>query len=64
MVIVRSINNVPIRLTIDRWNHIISKHPEMESQRERVLETVSAPDSVQKGDFGELLALRFIHKPH
>ncbi len=31
----------------------------METQRARVLQTVSAPDAIQKGDFGELLALRF-----
>jgi len=31
----------------------------MESQRDRVLETIGNPDAIQKGDFGELLALRF-----
>lgn len=59
MVIVRSINQVPIRLTGERWEHILKKHPEMESQRDRILETISDPDVVQKGDFGELLAIRF-----
>ena len=28
-------------------------------QRERVLETLGKPDIIQRGDFGELLALRF-----
>ena len=59
MIIVRSVNQVPIRLTSERWDHIMMKHPEMESQRERVLQTVIAPDLVQRGDFGELLAVRF-----
>ncbi len=30
----------------------------METQRGRVLETVESPDSIQQGDFGELLAVR------
>lgn len=58
MILVRSVNQVLIRLTTERWDHIVHQHPEMTTQRERVLETVSAPDLVQKGDFGELLALR------
>ncbi len=35
------------------------RHPEMDSLRERVLETVSEPEIIQQGDFGELLAIRF-----
>jgi len=59
MLIVRSRNHVPVRLTEERWRHIISRHPEMDGQRERVLDTLEEPDSVQQGDFGELLAVRF-----
>jgi hypothetical protein len=59
MVIVRSQNNVPIRLTAERWAHITRQHPEMATQREGVLETVHTPDMIQAGDFGELLAVRF-----
>jgi hypothetical protein len=59
MVIVRSQNNVPIRLTTERWAHIIRQHQEMAMQRERILETVNTPDMIQAGDFGELLAVRF-----
>jgi len=58
MVIVRSLNKIPIRLSLERWDHITSRHPELESQKERVLETVSNPEIVLKGDFGELLAVR------
>ncbi len=58
MIIVFSRNQVPVRLTGERWHHIRSRHPEMESQRSRVLETVESPDCVQEGDFGELLAIR------
>jgi len=59
MLIVRSRNGVPIRLTEERWQHIEHRHPEMDDQRERVLETLAEPDMIQQGDFGELLAIRF-----
>lgn len=59
MLIVRSRNGVPVRLTDERWQHIIRRHAEMGDQRERVLETVAEPDMIQQGDFGELLAVRF-----
>ena len=58
MVVVYSRNQVPVRLTEERWKHIRERHPEMETQRARVLETVESPESVQQGDFGELLAIR------
>ena len=31
----------------------------MDVQKEHVLETVTAPDLIQEGDFGELIAIRF-----
>jgi len=62
MIIVKSKNNVPLRLTKERWNHIILRHPEMDVQKEHVLETVTAPDLIQEGDFGELLAVKFYEK--
>lgn len=58
MPVARSRNGVPVRLTEERWRHIVARHPEMEGERERVLETLAEPDMVQKGDFGELLAIR------
>jgi len=59
MLIVRSHNNVSVRLTEERWQHIIRRHVELSSLSEKVLETVSEPDMIQEGDFGELLAARF-----
>ncbi len=59
MLIIHSRNSVPIRLTEERWRHIVRRHPEMGHQRERVLETLVEPDIIQQGDFGELLAIRF-----
>lgn len=58
MLIVNSRNSVPVRLTEERCNHIVNRHPEMETERDRVLETVEEPDMIQEGDFGTLLAVR------
>lgn len=58
MLIVRSQSGAPVRLSEERWQHIVRRHPELTDQRERVLETVAEPDAIQQGDFGELLAIR------
>ena len=58
MIVINSKNNVPIRITQERWEHIQRRNPEMDGQREKVVETVSNPDLIQAGDFGELLAIR------
>lgn len=58
MIIVTSRNGVPVRLTDERWQHISHRHPEMETMKDQVLETVSKPDMIQTGDFGELLTVR------
>ncbi|MGH7575652.1 MAG: hypothetical protein ACREM1_11090, partial [Longimicrobiales bacterium] len=47
-----------VRLTDERWDHISRRHPEMGEQKARVLETVGAPDQVQEGDGGAMLAIR------
>ena len=49
MIIVKSKNNISLRLTQERWNHIILMHPELDTQKERVLETVTDPDMIQQG---------------
>ena len=58
MLIVHSHNGVPIRLTEELWQHVMPRHPDMETQRERVLETLVEPDMIQEGDFGAILAAR------
>jgi len=58
MIIVRSKRGVPIRLTGERWEHIIRRHPEMRGQKDKLLETISNPELIQQGDFGELLAIK------
>lgn len=58
MLAARSHNGATVRLTDERWEHVVRQHPEMGGQRQRVLETLSDPDLIQQGDFGELLAVR------
>jgi hypothetical protein len=62
MLVVRSRNGVAVRLTEDRWRHIIHRHPEMVEQREPVLETMTDPELIQEGDYGALLAIRLFPK--
>jgi hypothetical protein len=58
VLIVHSHNGIPIRLTEEQWQHVMHRHPDMETQRERVVETLAEPDIIQEGDFGTLLAAR------
>ncbi len=51
-------NNKLIRLTDERWLHIIENHTEIAGLRQEVLETIHAPEFIAKGIFGELYACR------
>ena len=62
MEIVRSKIGVPIRLTEERWQHIIKGHLELKSYQNEVLETVAQPDEIYQGAQGEFLAVRKISK--
>lgn len=59
MIIIKSKQGVPIRLSTERWEHIRRRHPEIKDQKDKVLETITAPDVIQQGDYGELLAIKF-----
>jgi hypothetical protein len=41
-----SINGVRIRLTDERWEHILDSHPELASYRETILDAVENPDYI------------------
>jgi hypothetical protein len=51
-------NGVAIRLTKERWFHIVESHDYMSGLSEVVLETVSSPEEIIEGDEGELIAIR------
>jgi hypothetical protein len=55
-----SINNIPIRLTDERWGHIVENHNEAAGYYFDVLETVNAPALILEGDEGELWAVKHI----
>jgi len=49
-----SVNNVPIRLTDERWGHIVGNKPYMSSYYEKVLEAVENPTWILRGYAGAL----------
>ena len=57
---VLSKNNGPIRLTDERWIHIIEEHCELAGMRLEVLDTVANPSRISVGSAEEILALREI----
>ena len=58
MDIAYSVNGVPIRLTYERWYHIVENHDDMASHFHDVLETVENPQFVTRGNRGALKATR------
>ena len=53
-------NGIRIRLTDERWQHIIQEHDELADLREEVLEAIHQADQILKGNAGELFAVRMI----
>lgn len=54
----RSVNGVGIRLSSERWTHIVESHSELAGRLEDVLDAISAPDWVTEGYRGALVAYR------
>ncbi len=53
-----SVNGVLVRLTDERWSHIIDGHANLANYRDDVLDVVQHPDEVRSGYGGALIALR------
>jgi hypothetical protein len=53
-----SVNGVPIRLTEERWRHIVMVRDDLRGRREDVLMVVEDPDFVLRGYGGALLAVK------
>lgn len=51
-------NGVPIRLTEERWFHIVENHDEMAGRSDKVLSAIEAPDYVTQGYGNALVALK------
>ena len=57
MDIAYSVNGVPIRLTKERWEHVVSNKPYMGSYHEEVLRAVENPTWILRGHAGALVAV-------
>ena len=62
MDVVKSKNDVPIRLPEARWFHVTEEHSEMAGYYFEVLETVENPEAVYEGKTGECLAVKEVEK--
>ena len=58
MEMVLSINNVPIRLTDERWLHIVENHDDLAGYYFEILDTVANPQRVYEGSEGESIAIK------
>ena len=54
MNIAYSKNGVPIRLTYERWTHIVEHHEDMASSMDDVFETIENPEIIIRGHDGAL----------
>ncbi|MFH1392467.1 MAG: PBECR2 nuclease fold domain-containing protein [bacterium] len=64
MQAIKSVSGIPIRLTNERWFHIVENHDDVAGLAFEVLETISDPDFIVRGWKGELLAVRKINKKY
>ena len=58
----KSINNIRIRLTDERWNHIIRNKPYLEPYYDQILETITSPTWVLQGYAGAQVAVLRLRK--
>lgn len=52
--------DIPIKLTDERWNHILEGHPELINHKTDVLKVVSNPELILEGNNGALMGVREI----
>ncbi len=62
MDVIKSKNDVAIRLPEERWFHITEEHSEMAGYYFEVLESVAQPEAIYEGRAGECLAVREVEK--
>ena len=58
MDITKSVNGIPIRITYERWFHIIENHDDLAGRFGEILNTVEYPDYVVKGYGDAFIALK------
>ncbi len=58
-----SVDGVPIRLTEERWEHILDDHPEISaSDLNLLLDALEYPEYILRGQAGSLIAVRVLGK--
>ncbi len=55
---VYSVNGVPIRMTAERWFHIVENHDYLAGRYDDILDVVQDPDLIIRGYGGALIAVR------
>jgi hypothetical protein len=58
MDVVRSVNGVPIRLTEERWNHIVNARDYLAGYYDDCLQVIERPDFMLAGYRGSLKAVK------
>ena len=62
MEVACSVNGVTIRLTYERWYHIVENHDDLASYFHEVLDVIERPAVVVRGNRGALKAARDMGK--
>jgi hypothetical protein len=57
MSVVRSKNGVPIRLTDERWEHIVNEHGELTEMQKQILDAIIYLQRILDSNAGDLLAV-------
>jgi len=60
MDIAFSRNGVPIRLTDERWFHIVENHGDLAGYYDEALATIEDPDLILRGHGGALIAVKVL----
>ena len=53
-----SVNGVPIRMTDERWSHIVNAHDDLAGYCDDCLEAIETPDWIFRGLRGSLKAVK------
>lgn len=53
-----SMNGVPIRMSAERWRHIVEAHDDLAGYQDDCLRAIECPDLVLRGTRGSLKAVR------
>jgi len=64
MHIAYSINKVPIRVTEERWFHIVENHNDLAGSYDEVLITIENPDFILRGYRDAIIGVRKVEERH